>query len=247
MYCRIIPSLLLKEGRLVKGNYQKNYRDAGNPVTTVKAHCFQGADEIIITNLDKKINIENKVLLEQICAESTVPISYFGGVDSLESFKSILGIGFDRIGLNSALLNNTHILKNISEVFGEQSVIVGIDLTHKNGVYKILDPVKNKPLDLDIEKYVNEIENKGVGEFRFLFTDAEGHQNKIKLDIISYISNLSSKPIIYEGGISNLDDLYKIFKEDVLSVALGSMLVFSDYNIIKIKKFLKERNFKIRV
>ena len=247
MYCRIIPSLLLHKGRLVKGNYQKNYKDAGNPVTTVKAHCFQGADEIIITNLDRRINRENKFLLEKICAETTVPISYFGGINNLESFKSLIKIGFDRVGLNSILFEDCDFLKDITDTFGEQSIIVGIDLKSTNGSYKILNPQKNKTLDIDIKKYINEIEKAGVGEFRFLNTDAEGNLDQIKINLLKYIKNTTSKPLIYEVGISNLIDLHKVFNEGILSVALGTMLVFSDYNIIKVKKYLKEKNFKIRV
>ena len=54
LYNRIIPSLLLKDNRLVKGKNFKNYLDAGDPIKTIKAYCDQGADEIILSIIDGK-------------------------------------------------------------------------------------------------------------------------------------------------------------------------------------------------
>ena len=56
IFKRIIPSLLLKNFRLVKGRNFKDYLDAGDPVKTIKAYCDQGADEIILSIIDENYN-----------------------------------------------------------------------------------------------------------------------------------------------------------------------------------------------
>ena len=54
-------------------------------------------------------------------------------------------------------------------------------------------------------------------------------------------------PIIFEGGIKNLQNILDAITNNVNAIAIGSLLIFSDNNIFKVKQFLDNRNIKVRL
>ena len=56
---RIIPSLLIKNKKLVKGKEFKNYVNVGDPISAIKVYSHQYADELIFIRIDKNDPIED--------------------------------------------------------------------------------------------------------------------------------------------------------------------------------------------
>src|SRR5688572_28004281 len=85
MYQRLIPSILIRQGRLVKGRQYGAYRDAGGPGTTARAHNAQGADELVVCDIDaSKTGADpDYETLRKIADECFMPLTIFGGVNSL--------------------------------------------------------------------------------------------------------------------------------------------------------------------
>lgn len=246
IFKRIIPSVLIYKSRLVKGNYKSNYKDAGNPVTTIRAYNFQGADEIIISNIDANFDENTVRLLDQICYEVNIPLTYFGGIESLEQAKKLFEIGFDRIGINSYLFKNKSLIKKLSKKYGSQAILAGVDLLKNKNEYKVINPQKNDFENVNYLEWIQELYSLGAGEIRILDASNEGMENGIDKKLLEILSKNIKYPFIFEGGISKLDDLAYIY-DHANAAGLGSMLVYSDYNIIKLKKYLKEKNIFVRV
>jgi len=215
---RIIPSLLLLNGRLVKGRYGKDYRDAGHPVTTVRSLCAQGADEILL--LDIAEDAPHWDVLEAVADECTVPLTFGGGIRTSEDARSAFQAGADKIFINSA---RHGFIRDLVGKCGRQAVVAGID----------------------VEDHAESIaECGGAGELRALSMLREGSRSGFDLRLIR--QSLDT-PLILEGGAGKLQHIADAFRAGASAVALGTMLVFGDNNIVKIKRYLAKEGFPVRL
>ena len=243
---RIIPSLLLSKKRLVKGINFEKYLDAGDPVKTCVAHDSQECDEICIIDLDAyKNNIEPDIkTLECITKEIATPIIFGGNIKSIKYVEKIIRSGADKVLINSNIFNK-ELINEIIMNFGGQSIVAGIDLILKNGDYKVYS--RGNILDISIKEYLKKIIELGVGELKITYINLEGTRSGIEIATSKKVLDYTSLPTIIEGGVKNLEDLENAINNEIKSIAIGSMLVFSDNNIFKIKQFLKNRGFITRL
>ena len=126
---RIIPLLLLKNGRMVKGKKFSNFIDTGNPDTAVKIYSSQDADELMFLDIVASLESRN-ILLETIskaAKECAMPFSVGGGIKTIEDVRSILFAGADKIVITSSIMDNPKIIEDIAKNFGSQCIIAGID------------------------------------------------------------------------------------------------------------------------
>ena len=246
-YLRIIPSLLISNGKLVKGINFKNFKNAGSPVTTVAALDSQKADEIFIIDIDcynkKKLEPDFE-LLEKIAEINSTPITFGGGIKNFIMAKKAFTSGADKIFLNSIIFDDEKIIDEIALQYGNQAVVAGMNIINKNGKYFLMEDNYNKINPID---YAKKLQKLGAGELKIIFVNLEGTKKGIDIDYSKKISDSVKIPCIFEGGIGNLDQLDLFFKSGLMSIGLGSLITFSDNNIVKIKHHLINKNFNIRV
>ena len=246
-YLRIIPSLLISNGKLVKGINFKNFKNAGSPVTTVAALDSQKADEIFIIDIDcynkKKLEPDFE-LLEKIAEINSTPITFGGGIKNFIMAKKAFTSGADKIFLNSIIFDDEKIIDEIALQYGNQAVVAGMNIINKNGKYFLMEDNYNKINPID---YAKKLQKLGAGELKIIFVNLEGTKKGIDIDYSKKISDSVKIPCIFEGGIGDLDQLDLFFKSGLMSIGLGSLITFSDNNIVKIKHHLINKNFNIRV
>lgn len=242
---RIIPSLLVSKGRLVKGINFKNHKDVGDPITTTKALEAQGADEILLINLDQFKNRKTEKnsinLLKDISKNLMTAITYGGGIDSFMKAKDYLKHGADKIYICSALFQNTKIVNDISKVFGNQSIVCGINIIKKEDKYCLYE-IPN----LNLDDWLEKINNLPTGEIKITFVDLEGSKKGLDINFCKKLVTFFDHPVIIEGGVGSLKHINQIAKIKPSGLALGTMLNFSEQNIIKIKQFLTNEKVIIR-
>lgn len=244
-FLRIIPSLLLSNKKLVKGICFKNHKNAGSPITTTMAFENQGADEISIIDIDcYNKNIEPDYnTLNEIAKFSKTPITFGGGIKNTDIAKKVIRAGAEKIYLNRTALFKSEIIKDLIKIFGGQAIVVGINIIKDGSKYKIYEDINSK---INLEEYVLQIQNLGIGEIKIMFVDREGKKIGIDLDYCEYLNKLIFVSAIYEGGIGTLDDIEDAFNK-INALSLGTMLIFNDYNIVKIKSHLFNKGYKVRL
>ena len=105
---RIIPSLLLKDGRMVKGKNFANFRDVGDPVTAAKVYNAQKVDELVFLDIRPTAQSREQVreIIQAAASECFMPLTVGGGVRTVEDVRHLLTIGADKVAINSAAVRS---------------------------------------------------------------------------------------------------------------------------------------------
>lgn len=229
LQARIIPCLQLVDESLVKAIQFNKYSYIGDPCNTVRIFNELEVDELCFLDIraSREGRSPNFKILQEIADECFMPLSYGGGIKNFEEAKQIFSIGFEKVILNTQAYYQPQLITAIARHFGNQSVIVSIDIKKtyqnryiyiKNGMVKIKD---------DIIEYVKKMEAAGAGELLITSIDREGTWSGFDEEMIKAITNEAAIPVIAHGGGGCIEDIKRVVKEcHASAVGLGSMLVF---------------------
>lgn len=228
---RIMPALLIKhDGLLYKTQKFKNPKYVGDPRIAVKIFNDKCADELILLDIDSSVkNYEPKYdLIHEIAGEAFMPVAYGGGIKSFQQAKKIFSLGIEKIIINSGFFNDSHLIQQISEYAGSQSVVVSIDIKQnwnkkyncyiKNGKYKVnMSPIKAIEL----------AERMGAGEIFINNIDRDGTFLGYEKNYLNDLAKSTTLPLIACGGATNIENCVELLKEtEVSAAAAGSIFVF---------------------
>ena len=230
MKTRVIPTLLIKNERLVKTVRFKNFNYIGDPCNTIRIFNELEVDELLFLDIaaSKESKEPNYSLLKEVASQCFMPLAYGGAVRSVEQARKIFNIGFEKICINSVTFDDLNIVSSISNEFGAQAVIGSIDYK-KNffGKENVFNNLKNKFTGHDVVEWAKILTNAGVGEILLTSIDKEGTWNGFDIETIKRTASNINIPVIAHGGCGKLSDIKKVIYEGGASaVALGSMVVY---------------------
>lgn len=215
---RIIPLLLVKNGRCVKGKQFKNHVDVGDPVSCARVYQAQGADELILLSIDgKPLDVH---LMERISKEIFLPVAVGGGIEDTKIARELFHAGTDKIVVHSATPQEIY---KMVDTWGSQSIVY-----HTTQIWS------------DIPKKIED-----VGELMYTCLWKEGTRMGPAIDGIKIAKNKFSGPIIASGGIGTLEDVKQVI-EITDAVAIGTLFHFTDQSPIKVRSFLKNEGVNVR-
>lgn len=250
LFQRLIPSLLLKNGRLVKGRCYREFRDAGNPRTTARAHNHQGADELMVFDIEaaKYQRPPDVNTIKSIADECFMPLCVGGGIYNLDIAQDCMNAGADKLCLTSVALENPALITQLAHHFGSQAIVVGIDIIRDGeGRPRLFDHRHQRMIcDSNPWQWMQTAVIHGAGEIRLMSVNREGTLLGYDMDLFYQARQLVNVPIVLEGGAGSLHHLQSAFTAGVDGVATGAMLVFSDANLVKIKKHMLTSQCRIR-
>ena len=246
---RIIPCLDVKNGRVVKGVNFIDLVDAGDPVQQAKYYSENGADEICF--LDISASLENRDTMVNVVRETAnevfIPLTVGGGISNIENISSLLKAGADKVSINSAAINNPDIIKKSSEYFGNQCIVVAVDAKKNNSDWYVYSHGGTKNTGILALKWIEKIQELGAGEILLTSMDRDGTKMGFDIELLQTVSNFVNIPIIASGGVGKLEHFYEGVvdgKADALLAA--SVFHFNEISIKDVKKYLKDKNIKIR-
>ena len=227
---RVIPSLQLVDQSLVKARRFTHIDYIGDPRNTVAIFNDLEADELLF--LDIRASVErrkpNYAILAEIASHCFMPLSYGGGISSVEEVRRILAIGFEKVVVNSAAHENPALLTAIAEAFGSQCLIASIDVRKSMlGRYEVCTMSGTKRTRLEPVEYARKLEKAGAGEILLTSIDREGTWNGYDRRVVSEVNSAVSVPVIACGGAASLKDMSELVAEtNVAAVAAGSLFVY---------------------
>ena len=230
MRTRIIPVLLLKGSGLYKTRKFKNPSYVGDPINCIKIFNEKEVDELSFLDIDasKTNKGPDFRILEDIASECFMPLSYGGGVNSVETVRRLTAIGFEKVIVNTAAYKDRNLIPALSKYFGVSTIVGSIDVTRNwYGRQEVRIRGGTEKIPFTPEGWARELESQGVGEILINSIDNDGELCGYDIDLISRISDEVSVPVVASGGARNLDDVDAAIRIGGASAAAaGAMFVF---------------------
>lgn len=261
---RIIPCLDVDHGKVVKGVNFVNLKNAGDPVELARKYSNQGADELVfldITASSEKRDLLREVV-EQVAKAVRIPFTVGGGIRNVSDARSILCSGADKVSVNTAAVENPDLITNLADVFGQQCVVVAIDVkrrkvnslttsfveTDKGFVwFEVTTYGGRKPTGINAIDWAKKAAKLGAGEFLLTSMDKDGTKNGYDLDLTKIISESVNVPVIASGGAGKPEHFLEVFSIGKADAALAaSVFHYNNYPIPIVKQFLQTRGVIIR-
>jgi len=246
---RIIPCLDIRDGRTVKGVNFVDLRDAGDPVELAAAYALAGADELVFLDITATID-KRKTLAElvtRVAREIDIPFTVGGGISSVEDVAAMLQCGADKISVNSAAVRRPELLNEIAAAFGNQCLVVAIDVKEIGGEWLVCLDGGRTPTKLKAVDWALECANRGAGEILLTSMRKDGTKSGFDITLTRAISEACALPVIASGGAGTMEHFTDIFREGKADAALAaSIFHFGEISIPELKSFLKNQNIPIR-
>src|SRR5262249_52993657 len=163
---RIIPKLLLKDGRCVKGKRFGELRDVGHPVTNARIYEAQGADELLLLDIAASVEGRPPLLdvVTQTAREVLMPFCVGGGIRTVADIRELLLAGADKVAINTAAVRNPAIIEEGAKLFGSQCLVVSIDFRRLESDYEVFTHGGKEPTGLDVLDHARRLVDRGAGE-----------------------------------------------------------------------------------
>lgn len=255
---RIIPCLDVKNGRVVKGVNFLSLRDAGDPVEIAKGYNLSGADELVFLDITATLEARNTVIdmVRSVAEQVFIPFTVGGGIRSVEDIREILSAGADKISLNSAAVADPMLIREASERFGSQCIVIAIDVKKRPegeagdsfpSGYEVFVSGGTKPTGLDAVIWAKKVESLGAGEILLTSMDKDGTKSGYDNVITRLIADAVPIPVIASGGAGSLEDFYDgITDGGADAVLAASLFHFGEISIMDLKDYLSRKGVPVR-
>lgn len=242
---RVIPALLLHGKSLVKTERFGKYQYIGDPTNTVRIFNEIEVDELSFLDIKaaRTRTGPDFDVLRDIAKECFMPLSYGGGIDSLEMAKRVFDTGFEKIILNTAAYSNPGLITDVANVYGSQAVVVSMDV--KKHLWKGMRLVAQggtRWQNTAPVEWARQAEELGAGELLLTAVDREGTWQGFDIPLIQDINAAVSIPVIAHGGAGELEHIKHAVDAGASAVSLGSMVVYQKKGMGVLVNFPSQRS-----
>ncbi|MCU7796952.1 MAG: imidazole glycerol phosphate synthase subunit HisF [Candidatus Thiodiazotropha sp. (ex Semelilucina semeliformis)] len=252
---RIIPCLDVDAGRVVKGVKFVDIRDAGDPVEVARRYNEEGADEITFLDITASSDDRETIVhvVEQVASEVFIPLTVGGGIRKADDIRRMLNAGADKVAINTAAVFNPEFVKEATERFGSQCIVVAIDAKQVSAEgepmrWEIFTHGGRKPTGLDAIEWAKRMSDYGAGEILLTSMDRDGTKIGFDNKLTRAIVEAVPIPVIASGGVGNLDHLVDGVKLGGADAVLAaSIFHFAEYSIGEAKQFMQGQGVEVRL
>lgn len=246
---RIIPILLLRNGRCVKGRQFAEYRDTGSPVTAAKIYDAQRVDELVFLDILASEQ-ERPLLLDVVKStadECFMPLGVGGGIRTCKDIENVLRAGADKVIINTQAVRRPEFVKEAIRIFGSANIVASVDYRTTEGRTQVFIEGGKTATGLDARQWCLELQEMGVGEIILTSIEREGSMEGYDFTFIKNLSEELSIPLVPSGGAGTLEHIHEILtKTEVTGAAIASLFHFTDQNPIKVRYFLNVHGANVR-
>jgi cyclase len=254
---RIIPCLDVTGGRVVKGVNFVELRDAGDPVEIAARYNEQGADELTFLDITATSDDRDLILpiIEAVASQVFIPLTVGGGVRTPQDVRRLLNAGADKVSFNSAAVADPQVIRDASDKFGSQCIVVAIDakrrqpgdVAERGDGWDVYTHGGRKNTGLDAVAWARQMAEFGAGEVLLTSMDRDGTRSGFDLALTRAVSDAVPVPVIASGGVGRLEDLADgIQKGGADAVLAASIFHYGHYTVAEAKALMAARGIPVR-
>ena len=249
---RIIPCLDVANGRVVKGVQFLGLRDAGDPVEIARRYNAEGADEIVLLDIQASTDNRDTMLdvVRHTAEQVFMPLCVGGGIREIEDIRRLLSAGADKVSINTPAIQNPDFVNKASKRFGAQCIVVAIDAKKTDHGYIVKSHGGRdggRPTELDPVEWAKEVEDRGAGEILLTCMDNDGTKDGYNIEMTRKVADAVGIPVIASGGAGNLEHLRAALDEGGADAALAaSIFHFQEYTIHEAREYLANHGVHVR-
>jgi cyclase len=254
---RIIPCLDVTGGRVVKGVNFVELRDAGDPVEIAARYNEQGADELTFLDITATSDGRDLILhiIEAVASQVFIPLTVGGVVRTVDDVRRLLNAGADKVSFNSAAVANPQVIRDASDRYGAQCIVVAIDAKRRHGDdlalrgpgWDVYTHGGRKNTGLDAVAWAAKMAAHGAGEILLTSMDRDGTKSGFDLELTRAVSDAVPVPVIASGGVGALEHLsdgIRIGGAD--AVLAASIFHYGEFTVAQAKALLVRDGIPVR-
>ena len=248
---RIIPCLDVKDGRVVKGINFTGLKEISSPVELAKYYSESGADELVFYDITASSD-GRKIFTDILCETAKnvfIPLTVGGGINTLDDFDRVLKCGADKVSVNSGALKNPDIIGKAAKLYGNQCVVLSVDVKRVNGVFTVFAKGGRENTGLDAIEWIKRGVDDGAGEIVVNSIDTDGVKNGFDIPMLKAVCDAVNVPVIASGGAGKVDDFITLFKTlpKVDAGLAASVFHFGEIKIKDLKIQMQENGICVRL
>ena len=251
---RIIPCLDVKDGKVVKGIQFKNHQVVGSILDLAEKYSNDGADELVFYDISAstKDSIVEKNWISKIADVVNIPFCVAGGIKSVEDARQILNLGADKISINTPAIDNPDLIYDLSNEFGSQCVVIGMDVKYIGDQAFIFAKTGSEKTshstNLNAKDWLIRVQELGAGEVVVNAMGNDGVKSGYSIELLNSLEDICSIPMIASGGAGGPRDFVNVFDKTNVDGALAASIFHrNEYSIKEIKESLKANSINIRI
>lgn len=248
---RIIPCLDVNAGRVVKGVNFVELRDAGDPVEIARRYDEQGADELTFLDITASNEQRDTILsvVEQVAEQVFIPLTVGGGVRSVADVRRLLNAGADKVGMNTAAVDNPQLIADAADKVGRQCIVVAIDAKQVGPQrWEVFTHGGRRNTGRDAIEWARQVQQLGAGEILLTSMDRDGTKNGFDLALTRAVAEAVEIPVIASGGVGNLQHLADgVLQGKADAVLAASIFHYGEYTVRQAKEFMRAQGIEVRL
>ncbi len=255
---RIIPCLDVTGGRVVKGVNFVELRDAGDPVEIAARYNEQGADELTFLDITATSDDRDLILhmIEAVAAQVFIPLTVGGGVRTVEDVRRLLNAGADKVSFNSAAVANPRVIRDASDKYGAQCIVVAIDakrrvgddLAARGAGWDVYTHGGRRNTGIDAVDWARRMTGDGAGEILLTSMDRDGTKIGFDLELTRAVSDAVPVPVIASGGVGALEHLAEGIRVGGADAVLAaSIFHYGEFTVGQAKALLAAQGIPVRL
>ncbi|WP_439287075.1 imidazole glycerol phosphate synthase subunit HisF [Lonepinella sp. BR2357] len=252
---RIIPCLDVKDGQVVKGVQFRHHELIGDIVPLAKRYAEEGADELVFYDITASSDgrTVDKSWVERVAKVIDIPFCVAGGIKTIADAEQLFAFGADKISINSPALENPELITALSQRFGVQAIVVGIDswFEQETGKYWVNqytgDEQRTRQTHWQLLDWVTEVQRRGAGEIVLNMMNQDGVRNGYDLVQLKKVREVCHVPLIASGGAGEMVHFLDAFVDANVDGALAASVFHKQViNIGELKTYLATQQVEVR-
>ena len=239
---RLIPVLLLQNGKLVRSERFEIHQVIGNPIHEVARFNEWSVDELVYLDISRDGSYDQGrddhaigglndpiAILDAVAETCFMPLTFGGRIRSLDDMQVRFEHGADKITLNTAAFRDRALITEAAKRYGAQAVVISIDIRRRDdGTYEVFVDGGATATGLNAVDWAREVADRGAGEILLQSIDRDGVANGYELPAITAVAQATRIPVIALGGVGRYEHYVAGIKAGASAVAAANIWHFKE-------------------